>query len=236
MICGPQKYSSFIDLGHSLDEKSQYWPSGTGFSHCLNCSTGSGFFYSSGTFTSGEHTSTHVDAPLHFSENGCSVDKIILSSLIAEAVVVDIADKISESSADYTMKAEDLTEHEQVYGQIQAGKIVCIRTGWAKLYDKGPVDYLGFDEVVQGKYDSSKSILKFPGIGPEAAALLVQRGVVGVGIDTASLDPGSSKDFIAHRILLGAGIYGIENLNSSLDLLPAVGCTLFVMPMKVTGS
>lgn len=53
--------------------------------------------------------------------------------------------------------------------------------------------------------------------------------------DTASLDPGSSVDFIAHRILLGAGIYGIENINSNIDLLPRTGFTLLVMPLMLAG-
>jgi len=51
----------------------------------------------------------------------------------------------------------------------------------------------------------------------------------------ASLDPGNSMDFIAHRILLGAGIYGIENVNYNIDKLPNAGFSLIVMPMKLTG-
>jgi kynurenine formamidase len=38
-----------------------------------------------------------------------------------------------------------------------------------------------------------------------------------------------------HCILLGAGIYGIENLNGNIDQLPASGFTLIVMPMKIGG-
>jgi kynurenine formamidase len=51
----------------------------------------------------------------------------------------------------------------------------------------------------------------------------------------ASLDAGYSRDFIAHQIILGAGIYGIENVNGNIDLLPTTGATLVVMPMKITG-
>ena len=47
-------------------------------------------------------------------------------------------------------------------------------------------------------------------------------------------DHGLSKDFIAHQILLGAGIYAIENL-ASLDGLPARGATLYALPMKIGG-
>lgn len=42
-------------------------------------------------------------------------------------------------------------------------------------------------------------------------------------------------DFVAHRILLAAGIYGIENINSNIDLLPRTGFTLLVMPFKLAG-
>jgi kynurenine formamidase len=51
----------------------------------------------------------------------------------------------------------------------------------------------------------------------------------------ASLDAGCEKRFIAHRSLLGAGIYGVENINSQIDFLPASGFTLVVMPLKITG-
>jgi kynurenine formamidase len=52
---------------------------------------------------------------------------------------------------------------------------------------------------------------------------------------TASLDRGKSRDFAVHCILLGAGIYGIENVNGNIDQLPASGFTLIVMPMKIGG-
>ena len=58
---------------------------------------------------------------------------------------------------------------------------------------------------------------------------------VSVSSTTASLDPGNSVDFIAHRILLGAGIYGIENVNYNIDKLPNSGFSLIVMPMKLMG-
>ena len=63
----------------------------------------------------------------------------------------------------------------------------------------------------------------------------VSRRVAGVGVDTASIDAGSSKDFIVHKILLSNGIYGIENINTHLGELPPRGSTLFVMPMKIGG-
>ena len=55
-----------------------------------------------------------------------------------------------------------------------------------------------------------------------------------VGLDTASLDYGQSKDFIAHRILLGANIPGFENV-ANLDRLPAKGAMVVALPIKIRG-
>ncbi len=41
--------------------------------------------------------------------------------------------------------------------------------------------------------------------------------------------------FAVHRKILGAGIYGIENLSGSLQQVPPRGATVMVMPMKLTG-
>jgi kynurenine formamidase len=76
--------------------------------------------------------------------------------------------------------------------------------------------------------------LHFPGVSPEAARLLVERRVDGVGIDTASLDHGPSIDFRTHRILSSSGIYGLENL-AGLELLPPKGATVIALPMKIRG-
>jgi kynurenine formamidase len=51
----------------------------------------------------------------------------------------------------------------------------------------------------------------------------------------ASLDNGASTSFATHRILLGAGVYGIENLGPAINALPSTGARLMVMPMKIEG-
>ena len=39
------------------------------------------------------HTGTHIDAPLHMTENGLSVDKISLYSVVGNAIVLDLTYK-----------------------------------------------------------------------------------------------------------------------------------------------
>jgi kynurenine formamidase len=72
-------------------------------------------------------------------------------------------------------------------------------------------------------------------LDPEAARWLVtERRVRGVGIDTASIDRGRSKDFRAHRVLASANVVVFENL-ANLDVLPPRGAVVLALPMKIRG-
>lgn len=49
-------------------------------------------------YTVNEHTGTHIDAPLHFSADGTSVDEIDISNLIAPLCVIDIAARAQDDA------------------------------------------------------------------------------------------------------------------------------------------
>ena len=66
------------------------------------------------------------------------------------------------------------------------------------------------------------------------AFLVHERQIRGVGIDTASIDPGQSKKFRAHQILGKANRYGIENV-AYLDHVPPRGATVYALPIKIKG-
>eukprot|EP01033_Poteriospumella_lacustris_P016502 gene16502-11799_t len=231
-----------VDLTYPLDAESTiFWP-GSGsesFRLCMNCYSNpqQGFEYYAGTFNCAEHAGTHVDAPYHFHKDGMTVDNLSLSHLMGPAVVLDIKHKMHpiEINGNYALHAEDILHFEATNGMLKPGTMVIVRTGWSKFYALGPKAYLGYDEKTQGPYNADLMPLCFPGIGEDAARILVDRRVAAVGIDTASLDPGYVKDFVAHRILLSAGIYGIENLNSEVERLPYIGANLQVFPMKIKG-
>ena len=150
-----------------------------------------------------------------------------LSRLIGPAVVIDVVAACAQNP-DYRVRVDDLTAWERQHGRIPDGAIVLVRTGWGKYWpDKKR--YLGSDTP------GDTAHLHFPGLSREAAEFLAtQRRIDGVGIDTASLDHGPSQDFIAHQILNGANIYGLENA-ANLERLPAVGATLIALPMKIKG-
>jgi kynurenine formamidase len=221
--------SKAVDLTHTFDKDTIYWPTSDGF-HWKETAWGKsegGFWYTSANYAANEHGGTHLDSPIHFHETGATTDQIPLSKLIAPAVVVDISPACARNP-DYRLSVADLTGWEKRHGRIPNGSILLVRTGWGTRWpDKKK--YMGTDKP------GDVANLRFPGLSREAAEFLTtQRRINGVGIDTASLDYGPSKDFIAHRILMGAGLFGLENV-ANLERLPPTGATLIALPMKIKG-
>jgi kynurenine formamidase len=223
-----QNLSKLVDLTHDLDEKTVYWPTGKPFVYqreSWGASPG-GYWYASGSFAASEHLGTHIDSPIHFAKGQATTDQIALTKLVAPALVIDIARQCAKTR-DYLLSAADVKRWEQSNGAVPAGAIVLVRTGWSRFWPDRK-QYMGSDK------DGDTANLHFPGIGKDAAALFAERKVAGVGIDTASIDHGPSKDFTTHQVLNGAGIYALENV-ANLDKLPVKGATLIALPMKIKG-
>jgi kynurenine formamidase len=66
------------------------------------------------------------------------------------------------------------------------------------------------------------------------APLLLERGVVGVAVDTLSLDHGGSRDFGFHLAWLGAGRWGLE-CAANLGALPPAGATIVAGMPRIAG-
>jgi len=218
-----------VDLTYPLDEQTVFWPTNKPFTweKAAWGKTVKGYWYASGDFSMSEHGGTHIDAPIHFGEGRLAVDEIPLQQLVAPAVVIDVRKSV-EKDRDYRLTVRDLDAWEARYGPIPHGAVVLMLTGWGKGWpDKRR--YLGTETP------SDPQTLHFPGFSKETAAFLVsQRQVVGVGIDTPSIDYGASQDFIVHQILNGANMYGLENI-AHLEKLPAKGATLIALPIKIRG-
>jgi kynurenine formamidase len=224
--------SKLVDLSYVYDEHTLYWPNAEGFRHRKDgwATNDAGFWYAAGEFASAEHGGTHLDSPIHFAEGRRSVDEIPVDALIGPAAVIDVSAQAA-ADRDYRATPEDLLGFEAEHGRIAPDTIVVIRTGWGERWPDA-LRYLGDDTP------GDTSNLHFPGLSASLAELLVERGVAGVGIDTASLDHGPSTDFIVHRILNAADIYGLENI-AHAERLPAVGATLIALPIRIaegTGS
>jgi kynurenine formamidase len=219
-----------IDLTHEFDENTVYWPTDTrGFQleQLASGHTEGGFFYSANAFCTAEHGGTHIDAPIHFFEDGVAVDEVPLENLVGPAVVIDVSNEAA-GNTDFRLTRADVEAHEARHGAIPQGAIVLLKTGWSTRWPDVRA-YLGDDTPG----DASK--LSFPGYGEESAKFLIEeRGVPVLGVDTASIDYGRSTDFPVHRIAAARQVVGVENLTRLGDL-PAAGFTVIALPMKIAG-
>jgi kynurenine formamidase len=219
-----------IDLSHNYGENTLYWPTSPSAFEKQELAYGmsdAGFFYSAYSVCTPEHGGTHLDAPIHFSPDGVSTEKIPLSDLIAPAYVIDVSDQAA-ADRNYRLTAQDVRDFEAEHGEIAAGSVVLMRTDWSEHWPDA-MAYLGDDTPG----DASK--LQFPGFGAEATRILAeQRKVALLGIDTASVDYGKSQDFIVHRIGAAQGVANLENL-TNLKQLPATGAIVLALPMKIEG-
>ena len=172
-----------------------------------------------------EHTATHLDAPLHFSADGASVDEIPVSDLVIPLCVVHIHEKAADNP-DAQVTPDDLKAWIAANGPIPDKACVAMHSGWAGK--AASAAYAGRD--AEGK-------LHFPGFHIEATQMLLEETTAAaLAVDTLSLDHGPSADFATHYAWLPAGRYGIENL-AGLGDVPAAGATLVVgAPTHVGGT
>ena len=170
-----------------------------------------------------EHYGTHLDAPAHFPPGKTTVDQIPVKQLFGPAVVIDVRAE-SGKDADYQLGVARVEDWEKRHGRIPEGAIVLLRTGWA----------LRWPDVQKYRNQDANGIMHFPGFSVEAAKLLIERKVSGLGCDTLSIDPGTSSDFAVHHVALGAGLYHLENL-AGMSELPETGAFLIVAPIKLEG-
>jgi kynurenine formamidase len=166
-----------------------------------------------------EHAGTHFDAPAHFAPGGATVDGVPVEALVRPAVKLDMRSWV-DGDPSVAVGADAIRELEERDGRIEAGSAVLVHTGW-DAYWQDPARYLGDPDHPS-----------FPGLAGDAAELLVERGVVGIGIDTLSVDAGASSDLPVHHTTLPAGLWQLEGL-VELQRVPARGAWLVAAPLRL---
>ena len=220
----------WLEMTYPYDEQTIYWPTAKGF-HLEKIGWGineAGWWYASNEYGASEHGGTHADAPIHFAQKGRTMDQIPIAEWIGPSAKIDVVKKCAENR-DYLLSVEDIVSWEEEYGRIPEGAWVIMYTGIGTKFYPQKKDVLGTEK----SGDEALPELNFPGYSPEAVEFLVKnREIIGIAIDTPSIDYGKSKDFLAHRILMAADKLALENI-ARLDELPATGATLFVIPMLI---
>jgi kynurenine formamidase len=178
-------------------------------------------------FEGGEHTGTHLDAPIHWvtGQQLDDVAQIPPRRLVGPAVVLDRSAEVAKDP-DYLLRIEDVEAFEAEHGRLPEGGWLLYRTGWDARADDEDA-FLNADET--GPHT--------PGIAADCARWLAEeRPIVGVGVETVGTDAGAAggfdPPFPCHSYLLGAGKYGLTQL-ANLARLPATGALLVAAPLKI---
>lgn len=202
--------------------------------------------YTLRSFSLGEHSGTHVNAPCSFVPDGAPLEQAFAWPLWAPLVIIDIAARAATDPAT-TCTVDDVLAFEAEHGTIPAGSFVACVSGWHALWHE-PARFMG---------QQADGTTAFPSWHPEAVALLCGgatpaagrgagallpgplhnqpgRGVCGMGIDTHGMDHPADATFACNRLALGLGAVVVECLGDLSDV-PATGAWICVAPLPLHG-
>ena len=188
---------------------------------------GPGWYWNN--ISTGEHTGTHFDAPVHWATGagGEDVAQVPPARLLAPAAVLDFTAQAA-ADPDFLLEVDHIKQWEGEHGPLPDGGWLLFRTGWDARGDSQEA-FLNADET--GPHT--------PGISVECARWLAEEAPVrGIGVETVGFDAGAAHSFDppfpGHAAMLGAGKYGLTQLRN-LARLPAQGSVVIAGPLPITG-
>lgn len=159
------------------------------------------------------HTGSHLDAPLHKIAGGKSISDLPLETFVGDAHIVDLRAAVA---ADTPIGPELLA---RALPEKNSGDIVLLATGWGDKRAKT-------DEWLRHS----------PFVAPDGARWLVERGIRGVGIDHFSIGGSGPLNAETHTILLGAGMWVVEELRFPAEVFAlAQPVRFWALPMNWPG-
>lgn len=173
--------------------------------------------------TTGEHTGTHFDAPIHWvtGQHADDVSQVPPRRLVASAAVLDFSAQAAEDP-DFLLEIEHIKAWESAHGPLPTGGWLLYRTGW----DARSSDAEAF---INGG--------RSPGISIDCAKWIAHEApVLGVGVETVGTDAGAAHSFDppfpCHTFLLGSNKYGLTQLQN-LGQLPPAGAVILAAPLPI---
>jgi arylformamidase len=154
----------------------------------------------------GVHNGSHVDAPLHFLEDGKSIDQFPLSVMVGPAQVVEIDDHIDLITADVLKTAGIHPETKRLLFKTRNSNY------WKKQITIFQKDYCG--------------------VTTDGAQFLANLSLQLVGIDYLSISPLSDLEE-PHRILMRKDVVILETVNLA-GVNPGF-YDLYCLPLKLIG-
>jgi arylformamidase len=169
-----------------------------------HCAIATGAPFNLSVVTFGSHTGTHIDAPRHFFDGAGDVEGIGLEVLIGPTRVIEIP-----AAADIGVDALQ-----------EIASAPCRRLLLKTRNSSRPLP----DRFAPG----------YAALTAGAARLLVEIGLLLVGLDGPSADPSHAAAYPAHRTLLQAGVVILEGLD--LAAVPPGQYELLCLPLRLAGA
>jgi kynurenine formamidase len=215
-------YSRVIDLSHVISPRIPLWPGDPKVVFKVVATMKKDGYYLR-SFTIGEHSATHMNAPNSFIEgNTQAITSYAPEQRVVPAAVIDVRGKAA-ADADYQLTKQDVLDWEAQHGQLAPGTFVIMLTGWEDKWGD-PKAFINQD---------AKGNLHFPGFAPATSKWLVSdRRIAGVGIDTHGVDPGLDTSYATNTAMAANHLIAIECM-ANLDQLPAKGATLVLAPLQL---
>ncbi len=174
------------DISRPVNKDIGVWPGDTAFDFSFVAKIAEGSSVNVGRVEMSVHTGAHVDAPLHFDDDGADVASEPLEKYLGPCVVADV--RPSERGILPEHLPDELDELARTTGRVLL-----------RSYAERP-----------GSFDEHMAHAT-----PELADWLAEREVVLLGIDTDSMDAFESKELPAHRRINSHGIAILEGIDLS---------------------
>jgi arylformamidase len=195
-----------LDITVTLRNGMPLWPGSAGFRLSQSASLKAGDPVNVSRMDCDVHVGTHVDAPIHFIEDGAAVDELSLDILVGPCFVAHLPQVKSIGSTDLAG-----------LGVPVETRRLLLRTGNSKLWASQATDF---------KKD-------YVALTVDAARWIVERQINLIGLDYLSVQR-YQDDPAIHRILLEKGVVILEGLN--LSDVRVGKYELICLPIKLAGA
>lgn len=190
------------DISEPIEPASATFPGDTPFTQEWVARQEQGASCNVSTIRMSVHVGTHTDAPLHFDVAGPDIASVDLTRYLGPCRVVDVRGTGSPSLIPAVALTPEL---------LRGASRILFRT-------RREHDHRTWDPA-------------FTAVGPAAAKVLVDAGIVLVGIDTPSMDHADSKGLDGHHLLYEGGVAILENID--LRAVPAGDYELIALPLRI---
>lgn len=215
------------DISPPVHAGSPVFPGDTAYSQQWVASIGPGCPVNVSAVTLSPHVGAHADAPLHYDPEGAAIGTVALDAFIGPCRVIHAIgcgplirpEHIAHALGD-SPPGRSQGESAPLGGSVPQGG-----GAWGPLPARVLVRV--YPQMPQTAFDND-----LPAFAPETVAQLADRGVVLIGIDSASIDPASSKTLDSHQVIRRRGLRVLENL--LLDDVPEGDYELIALPLKLT--